>query len=207
MDLEEVVGNNAVAAPTRRRWLRVRLSGGCYPGQHEQGLGAHSPFREAHSTSQVPRHDSLRKELHIMSITWSNWRSLQHPANYAGHAVYKIRRSNSGTPARISRLLGVDEHGLLCIGQTANMERRCKQFIRGLERGRGHSEGNLLHLLQKHTSFPRNYSDFEYEYSFAQTRSRRHTSQREEREIKAYAKQHGEPPPLNSAIPNRYGNW
>lgn len=87
------------------------------------------------------------------------------------------------------------------------MDIRRKQFISGLGKMHGHSEGNLLCVLQKHTPLLKKYPGLEYEYSFARIKSKGRESELEENEIKTYVKKFGEVPPLNSAIPNRYGKW
>jgi hypothetical protein len=45
------------------------------------------------------------------------------------------------------------------------------------------------------------------EYSYTEVPNIAELEIEEERNIKLYCKQFGEVPPLNSAIPNRYGKW
>lgn len=139
-----------------------------------------------------------------MHNTWSGWRALDYPCAHDGAAVYEIRIVRSGRPLRIGRFLRRDTRGLLCIGMTDNMRRRHRSFLRGLEQGRGHSEANLLHRLEKSTSLKRLVPRRVYQYRFRPARARRHAEILEEHLIKRYVKQFGEVPPLNSAIPKRY---
>jgi hypothetical protein len=100
----------------------------------------------------------------------------------------------------------MDQDGLICIGKTGDMEGRRKQFMNGLNGRFGHSEGNLLHILEKISPLRTTYEGYRYQYSFAKLDGGLEGKE-EERQIKAYVKQFGEVPPLNSAIPDRYGNW
>jgi len=84
------------------------------------------------------------------------------------------------------------------------MRRRHRAFIQGLRRGRGHSEANLLHQLEKSTQLNQLLPRRAYQYRFRPVRSSADARTIDERLIKRYLKQFGEVPPLNSAIPNRY---
>ena len=141
-----------------------------------------------------------------MTITWSDWREITKPAVYKECAVYRIRLCSYGGPVRINRFLGVDEDGLLCIGKTTRMEYRRKQFVIGLSGRFAHSEGNLLHILETVSPLLKTYSESKYQYSFAKVRAGQE-SKIEEELIKSYVRRFGEVPPLNSAIPDRYGYW
>jgi hypothetical protein len=138
---------------------------------------------------------------------WSAWIKLEQAANYNDPAVYKIRLCRSGAPVSISRFLGSDDDGLLCIGKTSNLEQRRKDFINGITNGNGHSEGNLIYILERITSLSVNHPNREYEYSYIKAKRNGEKDTLEEKHIKAYVKQFGEAPPLNSSIPNRYGVW
>ena len=140
-------------------------------------------------------------------MAWSDWQKLVQPASYNGPAVYRIRLCDSGVTVSIKRFLGSDDDGLLCIGKASNLERRRKQFISGTTNGGGHSEANLLHILEKVTSLSANYPNREYEYSYVKVNNPGEEDLLEEKHIKAYVKRFGEVPPLNSAIPNRYDKW
>ena len=141
-----------------------------------------------------------------MSLNWSDWHDITQPANYGENAVYRIRLMNQQGPAMISRFLGADSNGILCIGKTNDMEKRRRQFVRGLKGKFGHSEGYLMHILQKVSPFSALYANTEWQYSFAKVGSGEEEAV-EAQEIKAYVKEFGEVPPLNSAIPDRYGDW
>jgi len=142
-----------------------------------------------------------------MLSRWSDWRALDTAAQYIGRAVYKIRLSHNSLSVSIPRFLGVDTAGILCIGKTTNMENRRIQFIRGIQKGRGHSEANLLHLLRHHSPLMTTFPNHQYEYTFVQIQDFGEETVVEEAEIKAYVRTFGEVPPLNSAIPDRYGVW
>ncbi|HEY0733418.1 MAG TPA: hypothetical protein VGD69_00805 [Herpetosiphonaceae bacterium] len=142
-----------------------------------------------------------------MVYEWSGWQPLDRPALYNRLAVYKIRLIQHDLPASIPRFLGVDTAGMLSIGKTTNMETRRLQFIRGTEKGRGHSSGNLLHLLRQHSPLMITFPEHRYEYTFVQVKELGEETTLEEAEIKAYVRTFGEVPPLNSAIPDRYGEW
>ncbi len=79
-----------------------------------------------------------------------------------------------------------------------------RDFVRGLEHGRGHSEANLLHILEKSTPLKRVLPRRIYQYRFRPARNKADANKLEEGLIKRYVKRFGEVPPLNSAIPNRY---
>jgi len=113
---------------------------------------------------------------------------------------------HNGKPIEIRRFLGIDRNGILCIGKTTQLASRRKQFIRGLGGIFGHSEGNLLHILETISPIEVKFPDREYEYSYAVV-AIGDEDITEEEEIKAYVKEFGEVPPLNSAIPNRFGDW
>jgi hypothetical protein len=142
-----------------------------------------------------------------MERNWTTWWSLDRIAGYRGPAVYKIRLCHTDIPASIPRFLGTDTNGIVSIGKTSNMEKRRLQFVRGLQKGRGHSEANLLHILGQHSTLATIYPDHYYEYSFLQIMQPGQENVIEEAQIKAYVRQFGEVPPLNSAIPDRYGMW
>jgi hypothetical protein len=142
-----------------------------------------------------------------MAFESSGWQPLEIPALYNGSAVYKIRLSHHNQPVAIPRFLGVDISGILSIGKTTNMEDRRLRFITGMQTGRGHSSANLLHLLRLHSSLKIAFPDHQYEYTFARVQVSGEETAFEEVEIKAYVRMFGEVPPLNSAIPDRYGEW
>lgn len=141
-----------------------------------------------------------------MSLTWSGWRNIINPSNYNKCAIYRIRLCERGNPVHIHRFLGIDDCGILSIGRTTNLEQRRKQFINALKGIFGHSEGNLLNILEQVSPLLSLYPDRDYEYSFVEV-STTNMNDIEEEQIKAYVKIFGEVPPLNSAIPNRYEAW
>ncbi|MBA4383442.1 MAG: hypothetical protein C0410_01775 [Anaerolinea sp.] len=141
-----------------------------------------------------------------MILEWLTWIKINESSNYSKCAIYRIRICSKGKPEIIQRFLGKDGDGLLCIGKTTDMERRRKQFVRGLTGVFGHSEANLLHILETVSPLGVMFKEREYEYSYARI-AKGDEDKAEEAEIKAYVKRFGEVPPLNSAIPDRYGDW
>ena len=135
---------------------------------------------------------------------WSRWSDLTARCPQNGPAVYEIRVCASGIPLRVGRFLRTDMRGILCIGMTTNVRRRIRDFIKGLSRGLGHSEANLLHRLEQATALGRLIWRRSYEYRFIAVDSKTEACRLEERLIKRYVKRFGEVPPLNSVIPNRY---
>ena len=87
------------------------------------------------------------------------------------------------------------------------MESRRKQFIYAVEKGSGHSEGNLLYLLLRHSPLKARFPNHRVEFRFRPETDKQAANAAEARLIKAYIREFGEVPPLNSAIPDRYGSW
>lgn len=87
------------------------------------------------------------------------------------------------------------------------MESRRRQFVRALKKGSGHSEGNLLYYLLRHTSLRQRFPDHRLEFRFRKEAGKAAAEVAEGRMIKAYIREFGEAPPLNSVIPDRYGDW
>jgi len=141
-----------------------------------------------------------------IEITWSNWEYIDTPTKFNKSAIYRIRMVENRNPVHISRFLGIDKRGILSIGKTSYMENRRKQFVRALTGVFGHSEGNLLEILERVSPLKSLYPDRRLEYSFAIV-SITEKDKLEELHIKSYVKQYGEVPPLNSAIPKRYDDW
>lgn len=141
-----------------------------------------------------------------MTLEWSPWQSIEAGNSTSGPAVYKIRLASNGEPVAIPRFLRIDSVGTLSIGVSRNMDKRRKNFLRSLARGRGHSEANLLRLLQMHSHLNRLYPDGEIQFTYAKRAKREDAAKAEEVLLKEYVVRFGELPPLNSAIPNRY-NW
>ena len=136
-------------------------------------------------------------------IKWTRWQSIETQANWRGCAIYKIRLVRRFRPICIKRFLNPDAEGVVSIGLTTSMERRRAQFIRGWYKGRGHSEGNLLHLLEQHSRSCSVFDGFEPQYRFARC-ARNEIRKFEAIQIKDYLRKFGEVPPLNCAIPQRY---
>ncbi|MGD0597834.1 MAG: hypothetical protein ABSA64_09990 [Sedimentisphaerales bacterium] len=143
-----------------------------------------------------------------MTDKWTDWFNINDNCNYQGPAVYKVRLANANSNAcKLERLLMADDEGIMCIGQTGNMERRRTKFLSGIKNANGHSEINLVYYLNRYTKFPDKFNDANFQYSFCKCSDVPESKKEEDKLIKAYFKEFGEVPPLNSAIPNRYEGW
>jgi hypothetical protein len=138
-------------------------------------------------------------------MDWSPWLPLSTPSDRWEPAVYQFRLMNDGVPFVINRLLGSDEDAILTIGKTKNMEARRKQFACGLEKCYGHSEANLLYLLINYSRLKRVVSKPSVEYRFTKRETDQLAIEHEAALLRAYIVRHGELPPLNSILPDRYG--
>lgn len=138
-------------------------------------------------------------------MEWSEWFPLSTPSTHYEPAVYQIRLLANGVPFIINRLLGADPEAILTIGKTKNMEGRRRQFASGVEKCYGHSEANLLHLLVRYSRFKTVVSSHAVEYRFTIRESDELAIEHEAALLRAYIVQHGELPPLNSILPDRYG--
>lgn len=139
---------------------------------------------------------------------WTGWSPIDDSCPHAGPAVYEIRLVDPASgPAQLNRFLGTDPSGILCIGETGELERRRKQFVAAWRKGGKHSEGNLLHLLEAHSPFLRFFPSPRLEMRYAAVSTKEEAKGQEEKRLKAYVKIYGEVPPLNSSIPDRDGNW
>lgn len=143
-----------------------------------------------------------------MTNRWMDWFNINGKCNHQGPAVYKVRLIGvNGNRCQLERLLKADQEGIMCIGNTSNMEQRRKQFLSGVSRATGHSEMNLICYLKAYTNFPNRFKDTNFQYSFCECSDVTESRKEEEKLIKSYFKEFGEVPPLNSAIPKRYEGW
>jgi hypothetical protein len=142
-----------------------------------------------------------------MNKSWSSWKPLKVSCQNYGAASYNLRLMTPTGPLAIARFLGVDKRGLLTIGETGNMEKRRTDFVRAIEKCTGHSEGNLLHLILLHSQIKKLHPEHALQYRFLAEADKAAAKFSEEQMIKSYIRKYGEPPPLNCAIPDRYGNW
>jgi hypothetical protein len=140
-------------------------------------------------------------------MSWYDWRPLRDQPDYGGPAVYELRIATDDRPIAIPRFLGTDVRGVLSIGETGGMAFRHRQFISAIEKCYGHSEVNLLYYLLRYTPLNKLHPKHCLEYRFRKERAKQAAKLAEARLIKAYVRQFGEAPPLNSAIPDRYGDW
>ena len=61
---------------------------------------------------------------------FSNLEYLDHIDDKPG--VYIIRYLEAGSPKHFTRLNGIDEEGILCIGKSVNLRRRIRQFLKDI---------------------------------------------------------------------------
>ena len=141
-------------------------------------------------------------------MKWNNWEELDSKCNHADAAVYEFRLvSEKSLPYKFPRWFAIDNNGILSIGETGDMQKRLKQFINGFNRCNGHSEANLLFLINKYCGLTNAFPNYKIEYRYMPVSSKGAAKKFEESLIKDYVKFFGEVPPLNSAIPKRYGEW
>ncbi len=139
----------------------------------------------------------------------NSWKEIGEKSNYKKAAAYKIHLVNKkGEKVHIKRFVGTDTDGVLCIGSTNNMDVRLKKFIYSRKTGKkGHSEAQLLNLIESFNNFKQRYKNYKLQYCFWEKPSKKKAKKEEERLIKKYVKKFGEVPPLNSLIPNKQGDW
>ena len=142
----------------------------------------------------------------VVHISWSSWSIVSRTCNHRGPAIYQIRVISDRIPMAIPRFLARDASGLVSIGMSSNMESRRRSFNRALRRGRGHSEGNLLYILDSYSNFDTWLRDSQLQYRYAVMEYSARAKEIEEVLLKSYFLRFGEVPPLNSAIPKRY-DW
>ena len=128
----------------------------------------------------------------------------QIPRNPAVPAVYKILPPKAKWEKGIPRFLGTDKERILFYGQTGNLRDRLGALLRGMDHENGHAEGNLIRILRR--EIPR-FGLTEVLFSYREVASKEEAKDDEERLIKQYVRRFGEVPPINSAIPNRDGEW
>jgi hypothetical protein len=138
-------------------------------------------------------------------MKWTPWKKIEAPSERSEPAAYRIALLDAaGVPLPLSRMLGIDRDGLLSIGKTTSMESRRRQFVSGMTRCYGHSEGNLLHLLLRYSRLKEIVANATIVYQFVDASTDKEAKSAEARLLKDYLIRFGELPPLNSAIPNRY---
>jgi hypothetical protein len=136
---------------------------------------------------------------------WS-WHALCDSGDYDGPAVYAVRVLNEGRVCRIPRFLGTDPNGILTIGMTTNFDRRRRQFIRGMNHGRGHTAANLLYPLKTRKLFHSTIPEPSYQICFRRAKDEANARSWEELLTRQYVRRFGEAPPLTSLVPNRYAH-
>ncbi len=139
---------------------------------------------------------------------WSEWKPLDAEVRHTGAGAYEVRMVRGKDKAvPISRFLARDPDGLLVIGETSRIEHRRNRFVRGMNKGGGHSEGNLLHVLIERSPLNQRFPGYRLQFRYYRVADKVEAQRVQEQLIKQYICRFGEVPPLNSAIPDRYGNW
>lgn len=141
----------------------------------------------------------------IDKLPWTEWRSISDATDSWGPAVYEIRLAVGGNPRPINRFGGTDPHGVLTIGESKSMEQRRLDFITAIDKCYKHSAGNLLHLILKFCQMPPEVNREAIQYHFAPMPTQEDAKHAEALLVRRYILSYAEPPPLNSAIPDRYG--
>lgn len=138
-------------------------------------------------------------------LTWNDWRPISVACGRWKPAVYQMRLLQGGQPRRINRFRGSDEHGLLTIGETKSMEQRRLDFITAINKCYKHSAGNLLYLIFNYCRMGPEVTADAVEYRYVEMETEDDAKHAEALLVRQYILRHCEPPPLNSAIPDRYG--
>ena len=139
---------------------------------------------------------------------WSGWLPLDAKIKHERFAVYKIRLvTEDSKPFTLPRLFKKDMSGIMCIGQTTNMERRRNQAYGAISKGDGHSAMNLVFYLREFCNFDKRFANWNFQFNFSKCKSGHDAKKREDDLSKEYFREFGEVPPLNSVLPNRYDNW
>jgi len=141
-------------------------------------------------------------------MSWTRWQALETATAYRGAAVYQVRVADGAAkPIPVPRFLGTDQAGLLCIGKSGNMEVRRRKFVGGIKNRASHSEAELLYLLLRYSRLEERLPGHQIQYRYRRETNATAAGKAESRFIKAYVREFGEPPPLNSAIPDRLRGW
>jgi hypothetical protein len=125
--------------------------------------------------------------------------------------VYRIHLLRPEDPSRyfhITRFTGIDEEGILLIGQTGNLGLRRSMFRQAVRGKSRHTEGQLLHhlidlckpLLEIYGSKEAILDRLLFSYKETKPSLR---EKKESEAIDGYIRRFGEPPVLNSKIPGR----
>lgn len=138
-------------------------------------------------------------------IGWKDVRPIQLSV-FDEPGVYRVRWLRDSQPVHPGRFLGRDDLGIIAIGKAKQLEDRRSQFVRAAETRRGsHSEGKLLGILVYYSALPANIlGELHWEYRICDVED---LEREESLEIKRYVLRFGQTPPLNCAIPDRFGEW
>jgi hypothetical protein len=110
--------------------------------------------------------------------------------------IYKIFLDDRSIKS-IHRFRGNDPDKIMCIGKSENLKSRLYGFLRGIDKGKGHSEGNLMWLVNQNHKVE---TKFHFSYHKCE---KPELSEKESIAIYQYIQRFGEVPVLNSSIPSR----
>jgi hypothetical protein len=114
--------------------------------------------------------------------------------------IYRVRLFSNGKPVEIGRLGGTDRMGILAIGNSDNIEKRRKLFVRAKKGNHGHSAGIQWYLVTYHS---KRFEKCTLMFQFTELVDKKEAEEEEEKEIWEYFKNYLEVPPLNGSIPGR----
>ena len=119
--------------------------------------------------------------------------------------VYKVLPPNDKWPNGICRFLGTDKERVLFYGETGRLKGRLDDLLASIARGNGpHVEGNLIYILNEQVD---RFEMREVMFCYKCEENEKAAKTKEQRLLKKYVQRFGELPPINSSIPNRYGDW
>jgi len=142
--------------------------------------------------------------MNALGLGWSQWADIDTPAGVDSPGVYLVRVAHGGKAMPVQRFLNFDPLGVINIGCTTSIEQRRRQFVAGRDTCNGHSCANLLWYMRSYCRTSSLERGLRLQFVFAAAATKTAAEETENRLIKSYYKRHGEVPPLNSAIPDRY---
>ena len=101
-----------------------------------------------------------------------------------------------GIQKPISRMVGIDDDGILAIGESDNLSRRLNQFYQTITGANSHSAGRRFYSLQLQQYFP----PADLRVRWQSTQSKHDALRLEAMTHLAYLHEHREMPPLNYSL-------
>jgi len=138
-----------------------------------------------------------------MSV-WTKWHALDNAYKNSSlhtNGLYEIRMiERNGQPARISRLRGADEHGILYIGHSRYLGTRLLAFKSG-----NHTAGDLYWRVYRQLMHSSEHGNHKLQFRVRMFGSEVKLKSRERTTLRSYLIKFCELPPLNSTMPG--GVW